>query len=372
VGADRHYLNLFALIIGNTASGRKGLAWSEARRPLALADAAWASARIQGGLSSGEGLIHAVRDPLGDDPGEPDKRLLVIETEFAGTLRVMSRDGNTLSVVIRQAWDTGELRVLTRKEPVRATAAHISIIGHVTPSELARRLDRTDVSNGFLNRFVLICARRSQYLPEGGAIGPDDLGIVAQLFTERLAHARSVQRMARDDEARELWATEYPGLANGKPGLLGAALSRAEAQVMRLACIYALLDKSAIVRADHLRSALALWRYVEASSAFVFGGALGDPTADAILAALRVKPEGITRTQIRDLFDRNRSAAEIDGALRTLAEEGLVRSKSEPTQGRPRTLWLTTETTKATKGGLRSVMSLMSSASMDGRNGGAA
>ena len=39
------------------------------------------------GLASGEGLIWAVRDPHGPDPGAADKRLLVIEPEFASVLR---------------------------------------------------------------------------------------------------------------------------------------------------------------------------------------------------------------------------------------------------------------------------------------------
>ena len=35
--------------------------------------------RVTTGLSSGEGLIWAVRDPQDHDPGAHDKRLLVVE-----------------------------------------------------------------------------------------------------------------------------------------------------------------------------------------------------------------------------------------------------------------------------------------------------
>ncbi len=89
-----------------------------------------------------------------------------------------------------------------------------------------------------------------------------------------------------------VWAEVYPKLSEGRPGLLGAATSRAEAQVMRLATIYALLDKSAVVRAEHLMAALAVWEYAEQSAKYIFGSALGDPTADAILRALRRAPRG--------------------------------------------------------------------------------
>ena len=37
--------------------------------------------------------------------GVRDKRLLVFEGEFAQVLRVMRRDGNTLSGILRNAWD---------------------------------------------------------------------------------------------------------------------------------------------------------------------------------------------------------------------------------------------------------------------------
>jgi hypothetical protein len=77
---------------------------------------------VKTGPSSGEGLIWHVRDPIEErqaikdkgrtvgyemvitDQGVEDKRLLVIEPEFASTLRVMEREGNTLSAQLRQAW----------------------------------------------------------------------------------------------------------------------------------------------------------------------------------------------------------------------------------------------------------------------------
>ena len=51
------------------------------------------------------------------DAGVADKRLTILESEFARTLRVMSRESNTLSAIIRQAWDTGDLRALSKNSP---------------------------------------------------------------------------------------------------------------------------------------------------------------------------------------------------------------------------------------------------------------
>jgi hypothetical protein len=80
------------------------------------------------GLSSGEGLIAHVRDC----PAIIDKRCLIMESEFARVLKVMSRANNILSTVLRAAWDGSNLYVLTRNESLRATNPHISIIGHIT------------------------------------------------------------------------------------------------------------------------------------------------------------------------------------------------------------------------------------------------
>ena len=45
-------------------------------------------------------------------------------------------------------------------------------------------------------------------------------------------------------EAEALWDAVYPLLSKGQPGMLAAICARAEAQTVRLASIYALLDRS--------------------------------------------------------------------------------------------------------------------------------
>jgi hypothetical protein len=88
------------------------------------------------------------------DEGIEDKRLMVIEPEFASTLRVMARQGNTLSPVIRDTWDRGDLRTLVKHSPAKASGTLISIVGHITVDELRCYLDRTEIGNGFANRFL--------------------------------------------------------------------------------------------------------------------------------------------------------------------------------------------------------------------------
>lgn len=350
--ASGHYLNLFVVLVGRTAKGRKGSSLQQTFRLMGGLDEQWTAHCMRSGLSSGEGLIWAVRDPIEKqepvkekgrvkeyqtvmvDEGVADKRLLVTESEFAQTLKVAAREGNTLSAVIRQAWDTGNLRTLTKNSPACATEAHISIIGHITRDELTRYLNTTEASNGFANRFLWACVRRSKVLPEGGKLDEVDFGETVRRLRAARDFASGIHEMKRDAAARTLWHQVYEKLSDGKPGLLGAVTSRAEAQVMRLACLYALLDCSAVIGRHHLEAALALWLYCEESARFIFGDALGDPVADEILRALReVADAGLTRTQIRDLFGRNRSAGEITRALQRLAEAGLAGYTMEESDG---------------------------------------
>ena len=82
----------------------------------------------------------------------------------------------------------------------------------------------------------------------------EDLDRLGARTTRALRFASSVGEMKRDDAARPLWAQIYEELSDGKPGLFGAVTSRAEAQTMRFACLYALLDLNDHVQRDHLES----------------------------------------------------------------------------------------------------------------------
>ena len=352
--ADRHHANLFTCLVGDTAKGRKGTSWGRVKGLLSSAvDSPWV-ARIQSGLSSGEGLIWHVRDAIESedpvkengrvvgyesvrkDPGVDDKRLFVFEGEFANVLRVLRREGNTLSAVIRNAWDTGTLGTLTKNSPTHATDAHISILTHITRDELLRYLDDTEAGNGFGNRFLWFCVQRSRYLPDGGSPDADALADLTRRIETTFERAKSFSLVQRDQgAARKMWREVYPVLSDGKPGLVGALTARAEAQVMRLSMIYALLDGSMEICTPHLIAALALWQYAEESVEYIFGNVLGDPVADTILAKVRDNADGLSRSEISNLFSRHQRSNQIDRAIALLEKKGKVRRISEPTSGRP-------------------------------------
>jgi hypothetical protein len=360
VEADRHHGNEFAVLVGRSSKARKGTSWGHVERLFREVEGQWAAERVQTGLSSGEGLIWAVRDPIQKrerikekgqdptyveveaDPGVEDKRLLVYEPEYANVLKQTERQGNTLSAILRQAWDGKDLRTLTKNSPARATGAHVGLIGHITADELRRYLTQTETANGYGNRHLWVCTERSKLLPEGGKVDAKAWQARRTELAAALAFARSAGGVVRDDKARAVWHEVYGPLSEGKAGLVGALLGRGEAHVMRLAMLYALMDRSTAVKADHLTAALALWDYVERSVRFIFGESLGDPVADELLRLLRAAGrQGVTRNEMMNYFGRNCSADRIGRALGLLEARKVARRErtQEKDAGRPTERW---------------------------------
>ena len=341
----QHPARLFAVLVGETSRARKGTTRANVRKVFEDADPGWSENRVMGGLSTGEGLIAASADP--DEEGKggtTDKRLLIYESEFARVLGVAGREGSTLSPIVRDAWDTGRLRVMTRGNPLVASGAHVSIIGHVTVEELRRRLTETESANGFANRFLFCCVRRSKLLPNGGNLEDQARLALAHRVRDALQKARTVGVLRRTPDAETYWSDLYEEMANSDPGgLVGAVTARAEAQALRLSVLYALIDGTNRIGVEHVEAGHALWRYCEASAAYVFGDSIGDEVADRLLAALRAAgPDGLDGTQQRDVFARHVSAKRIAAARELLEARRLAATRTEQTGGRPRTLTVAT------------------------------
>jgi hypothetical protein len=298
-----HATNMFAVIAGETSKARRTTSWGRIEQAFRLIDAEWCQPpHIVDGMSTGEGLIWAVRDPtrtrrratakdrkdpmlldeIGDDgfieeitdAAVEDKRLLVQEGEFGRVLEVMLREGNTLSAVLRRLWEVGTTSTLTRNSPSQTTNAHVSIVAHVPIDELRAKLASASCANGFANRFLYCVARRARKLPFGGNLSDEALDDYTRTIAEAIAVAKDVRELEWGDAA-DLWASVYGEVSAGRDGMFGAIVGRAEAHWVRLATLYALADQSRAIGREHLEAALAVWDYCERSAAFIFGGMLG-------------------------------------------------------------------------------------------------
>jgi hypothetical protein len=342
VEATRHHPNEFMLLVGDSSKARKGSSWDHVRRLLGAIEPA-IERRVLTGLSSGEGLIWAVRDPTSQDPGISDQRLLVIEPEFASVLKASAREISTLSPTLRSAWDGRPLAILTRTAPARATSAHIALIGHITQHELRRHTSTIELANGYLNRFLLIACRRQRLLPEGGHHDPlERTGLTRQLAAT-IQRAQQAGQLRLDNDARQLWHDAYRQLAQPQPGIIGQITARAEAHTIRLALLYALADGQRQIGPQHLNAALALQDYATRSAGWALQGATGQPLAEQIHAALKANPAGLTRTQISDTLKHNQPAGQLDHALDALHAAGRTTVTQIATGGRPAQLWTATQ-----------------------------
>lgn len=336
-GSRRLHANLCVVVVGDTAIGRKGTAANDAMLLGKLGEPEWASGNVVTGLTSGEGLIERLRDRVeGAVGGVEDKRLKVFEPEFASPLKKMGREGSVLSPVLRLAADSEDLQVMTRKAPYRATAPHVTIVGHSTPDELRRTMPASELANGLGNRFLFIRAEMSKRLPHGDSMPDELLRAFVKRVTEGVEFGKEAGEVRRDTEADALWEREYNRMldeAAADGGAVGQLTARAPAHVMTLAVIYALLDKSKKIRVEHLRAALALVALCRATVIEIWGDRSADPIADEIAAALGDAPEGLTRSEISDLGGRNWKRSRVDAALTSLADSGRARMERHPPAG---------------------------------------
>jgi hypothetical protein len=260
-----------------------------------------------------------------------EKRLYVVEPELSRVLANVRREGNVLSQVIREAYDSGDLATLT-VTPRRATGAHVAVVGHITPDELRARLDSLDLVNGFSSRFLWFSVRSDKVMARTRPV-PDPVfaPLVKRLQAlEKLGRRAGERAVEMDAAAASRWEGVYPGLREDRPGLAGAVVSRGPAMVLRLALIYALLDtadpKRLAIRVKHLEAALAVWDYCTASALALFGGIAVGGTgtrAPAIAEAKEWLQEALKDGPVlaADLLAMARASGLCEKTLRKAAKE---------------------------------------------------
>jgi hypothetical protein len=367
-----HRINEFAVLVGETSKSRKGTSWDAVYPLVYMLDDLW-STRIRDGLQSGEAVIHAVRDtkwglkPVSRrqtnedetkkvvlDEGVEDKRLMIMEDEFGRFLSVSGREGNTLSATIRKAWDAKDvLYVEGKTSPAKATQAHISMIGHITRTELLKLMSVVENENGFSNRILWIAVKRSKHLALPESINwrqqkdiLSDVQEVLDTFTVAKADPLAIgagwsepfrnelMQLSWGLEGKRAWCRFYDAISDEKKVLISPIVARNEGHVLRLAMLYAVLDASTVIRPEHLNAAIHFWEYNERSVRWIFGESTNNGPADKIYYALRREQGGMTRTQIsQDVFKRNLSKTDLDIAFGVLQQAELATMKLERTPG---------------------------------------
>lgn len=341
IGNTWHHARMFMLHIGRSGRGRKGDAVSLIGRIEQALKALSQDATPQvhrGGLSSREGLVYLIHDGIkeGQAEVEPilDKRLLVIESEFANVLHQGKREGNTLSAALRDCWDGVSMKPATKGNRLWATDPHIAMVGAVTPSELLGLMASRELTNGFANRFLMFWAERTKMLAFPRATPQQDVDALAARVLEVLRFCRAERwadkdkmRVELSPDARKRYEVLYHSELNDNSAgeRITALIERRAPMLLRLAMLFALCDLTTTVEVHHINAALAWVRYSVDSIKFVFASAAEEvevaetnDTAQKIVAFLTAH-QRVTRKQITvDCFGGHVNKTRIDAALEEL------------------------------------------------------
>jgi hypothetical protein len=232
-GADRHYPNLFQLIVGPTSAG-KGQSLSAVRHCLSTVDPEWLD-HVKHSAASGEALVRLVSE-LEDDP-----RMLVVLSEMSVLLNSSNREGSNLSGYLRIAYDGAPLEHNRAQKSFKASNYLLSTIGHITPQELTETMSNVDFYNGSTNRFLFAACRRSKVLPRMGKV-PDFGSVVTRLSA--MLNLPAAGKVDFSEEGGRTWDQWVYSLTEPTDGKLAAAVERSKPNCLRVALIYALLDES--------------------------------------------------------------------------------------------------------------------------------
>lgn len=299
-----------------------------------------------GPMSSGEGLAWAVRDPADteDEDGNPtdkgvtDKRLMILEEEFSAVLQAARREGNTVSAAIRRFWDSGNFSPLTKNNRVTVTDAHVCFVAHITYEELVKRLENAEYVSALASRILWICVRRPKIVAIPESIPVARMLEYADTVAKAIQFASELNELSLSTTALELWGEMAISLAK----VTSPMAERSRVQVLRIACVLALLDCNEQVEPQHLRAAAHIWDYCLGSVAYIFEGDQNED-ANKILAALR-KHGGLTTTQIRvNVFQQNIKSSVMNTVLKSLESQGRIRRITRPRAdgkgGKPATIF---------------------------------
>jgi hypothetical protein len=250
-----------------------------------------------------------------------------MDEELASGLSCTKREGNTLSMAIRTFWDDGDYAPLTKTNPMQVKGAHICLLSHITKTELDLSLTSVNMVNGFGNRILWICARRSKSVALPRPMPIEEIAGLQRRLWALVARAQNTGEMYLTSAAVAEWKRIYPELSAETPGLTGAVTSRAEAQTMRLALLYALLDGKQSIDTPHIHAAVSLWRYAQASSAILFYDRAVDRTEQKILAVLQGGE--CTQTTLNKALGGHVSGAKIRGIITSLQAANKIKIRMD-------------------------------------------
>lgn len=366
IGDQTRYLNFNALIVGPTSKGRKGTSAEMPAQLFRIAE--WLNGPYTlplqelTALSTGEGLVHRVRDPRYDDEsgkckdkGVTDKRLICDVSEFGGTLTVAARKENTLTAVLRDAFDGRVLTIPTKTSFNRATGAHIVVVGSIPETELVKLLSQTDITNGLANRFAMFYSARTKLVPDPKPAPQEEMDRFAAHLKDAINQAMGQHAIVMDDEAKELWEVIYESLnETAHDPSISKLLAREELYTRIFAALLTLINGETVITTRTLDAGMAWRHYWEETLNFVFSSSEKNENMKVMrefmdrivqvittLGGKRVPHTDLTKKLTNNYSSNAIKKEHVKAALEFLQRESPPRVivETEETNGRPRNLY---------------------------------
>jgi len=337
--AGKKYPNFYCCLVGRSGLTRKDTCWNRARDILLRLHFEQAGDnpvfRSVTGIRSYEGLL----DELS---GERKVRLIQV-SELLSLLSKAKQDsqGNILPALTELYDCPDRVNPPVRGKPADCREPFVSIMAGTTLAWLRKALTESDILGGFANRWLYFCGTPKAPKPNPPQVDKEmrdaliaDINLVRAWADRLLKESDGEIRISA--EAQALFEVYYPDYYQRcqNEGLIPTLIQRVQDYIFKLALLYAAIERSPEVTADHMTAGIAVGGYFENSIREVFkdfGASQSRESEGKVLDYLKKagKPVGE-----RELYRNLRlSAKELGSVLESLAKPGLVKRTLAKTKG---------------------------------------
>jgi hypothetical protein len=252
------YPNFYCLLVGKTGHTRKTTAYQFALNLLSEAsDLLGTKTKRLNGLASVEGLAAAMYNDAADEP----IHVLCVEDEFKSLVTKSGQRAvrNIIPKVTELFNCPSTFEVNTRKDPILVKSPFLCMLAASTQAWFEESLSGSDVSGGFLNRWLLFEGGSEKLLPFPPAIDEDAW---ADLVLDIYGATQSPAGLYEFSEgAKRLYRHFYRAARRDH---VSEATARLDLHAKKLGLVYAVLAAHSRIEDEDIASGIAVAEYCAA------------------------------------------------------------------------------------------------------------
>lgn len=339
--------NLYLILIGLTKSGKKGAAQAIAERvfKIALDEADDWHKCTKRGVKTAEAIVSLITDEQFASEKNTktnsyenilvcekviDKRLNIIESEFNRLLKEAARPGSIMSEVLRQGYDGGALSTTTKTNSRSTDSSHITVLGHITPTEFQDVRRKVDDLNGFANRFLHIYSNGGES-PIAFPRNFDqwDMQIINKLKPiVNWINEHDEIVMTLSPSSHTFWEQYYiKHFYTKKSDMIDSLTARNEIHVMKISMIMAIADCSSVIQPEHIQRAISLIEFNSQTIEYIYQSdeETEDNNVSKICTFLYNNGGTAKRSDItKKCFQKNKSSDDVNELMAICIQKGRI------------------------------------------------